>query len=103
MHNIAIHCHVGDASSVFKTALIAQLKGMNYHCNINFISFKVSNYFSLMDVTPMTPKVNVVYCHKGYCDKAQSYIGKTRRHLGLRVQERLSGKSGISAIYEHVS
>ena len=62
---------------------------MNYHCNVNFRSFKVSNYFSLKDVTPLTPKANVVYCLSGSCDKTQSCIGKTNRHLAVR--EHLSG------------
>ena len=30
----------------------------------------------------------------------QSYIGKTKRHLAVRVQEHLSGKS---AIHDHIS
>ena len=45
-------------------------------------------------------RFRVVYCFRGFCDKTQSYIGKTRRHLVVRVQEHLSGKS---AIREHIS
>ena len=37
----------------------------------------------------------LVYCFKGPCDKTQFYIGKTKRHLAMRVQEHLSGKSAI--------
>ena len=63
----------------------------------------VSNYFSLKDVTPLTLKANVVYCFKGSCDETQSYIGKKKKHLAVRVEEHISGKSGISAIHEHIS
>ena len=59
-------------------ALITQYKRINYHCDINFRSSKVSNYFSFKDVTPLTPKVNVVNYFKGSCDKTQFYIGKTK-------------------------
>ena len=97
MHNIA---NVGNASLVFKKALITQFKIINYHCNVNIRSFKVSNYFLLKDVTSLALKANVVYCLKGSCDKTQFYIGKTKRHLTVRVQEHLSGKS---AIHEHIS
>ena len=97
MHNIAI-CRQCIFS--FKKALITQFKRINYQCNINFRSFKVSKYFSLKDVSPLTLRANVVYCFKGSCDKIQSYIGMTRRHLALWVQEHLSGKS---AIHEHIS
>ena len=36
-------------------------------------------------------------------NKTQSYVGKTERHLAVRVQEHLSGKSGKCAIHEHIS
>ena len=52
------------------------------------------NYFSQRDVAPLNHKTNVVYCLKG------SNIGKSKRHLSVRVQEHLSGKS---AIHEHIS
>ena len=94
--------YVGNASSGLKKDLITQFKGINYHCNANFRSFKASNYYSLKDLTPLTLRANVVYCSKGSCDKTQSYIGKTKRHLAVKVQEHLSGKSGISAIHVHI-
>ena len=34
------------------------------------------------------------------CDKIQSYIGRTKRHLAVKVQEHLPGKS---VIHEHIS
>ena len=56
--------YVGNASLVFKKALITQFEGINYHSNINFRSFKVSNYFLLKGVTPLTLRANVVHCIK---------------------------------------
>ena len=76
-----------------KKAFVTQLKRINYHCNINLRSHIVSNCSSLKDVTPITPKVNVVYCTNGSCDKTQFYIVKTKRHLDVIFQEPLSGKS----------
>ena len=62
---------------------------MNYHY-INFIPFKVSNYSSLKDVTPLTLNDNVVHYLKGSCDKTQSYIGKTKNTFcseGIRTYQ----------------
>ena len=39
--------------------------------------------------------VNVVHWFKGSCDKTQSYIVWTKKHLAVRVQEHLSEKSPI--------
>ena len=94
--------YVGNASSVFIKALITLFEEMNCQCNINFRSFKVNNYFLLKDVTALTLRANVVYCFKGSCDKTQSCIGKTKRHLAVRFQEHLSGKSGKSAVHRHL-
>ena len=87
--------YVANASLVFKKALFTLFKKVHYHCNVDFRTYEVSNYFSLNDVTPLTLGANVVYCFKGSRDKTQSYIGKTKRHLVTRVQEHLSGKSAI--------
>ena len=78
--------YVGNASLVFKKALITQFQRINYHCNIR--TFNVSNYYY------------VVYHPKGSCDETQSYIGETKRRLAVRVQENLSGKS---AMHEYIS
>ena len=56
-----------------------------------------------MDVTPLTLKANIIYCLKGSCDKIQSYIGRAKGYVAVKVQEHLSGKSGKSAIHEHIS
>ena len=51
----------------------------------------------------MTLNPNIVHCLKWLCDKTQSYIAKTKRHLAMRVQEHLSGTSGTSAIHQNIS
>ena len=99
MHNIAI-CR--QSVIRFQEALIIQFKRINY-CNINFRSFNVSNYFSLKNVTALSLKADVVHCPKVSCDKTQSYIGRTKRHLAVRVQEHLSVKLGKSTIHENIS
>ena len=54
-------------------------------------------------MTPLTLRANAVYCLKASCDKTQSYIVKTKRHLAMRVQEHLSGKLRKPAVHEHIS
>ena len=56
--------YVGNASLVFKKAFITLFKGINYNCNVNLRSFKVSNYLSPKDLTPLAIKAKVVYYHK---------------------------------------
>ena len=54
-------------------------------------------------MTALTPKANVVHCFKWTSDKTQSYVGKTKRPLSVRLQEHLPGKSEKSAIRDHIS
>lgn len=65
-------------------------------------SFKVRNYFSLKCATPFILRSNVVYSFNGLCDTDISYIGKTKRHLAVRMDEHISGKSP-SAVSYHVN
>ena len=71
MHSIAIYGQY--IFSLQKSFCHPIKKNINYHCNINFRTFKVSNYFSLKDVTSFILRAIVVYCFKGSCDKTQSY------------------------------
>ena len=48
----------------------------------------------------MALQANVVDLFEGSCDKNQTYICKTKRHLATRVREHFSGSS---AIFEHIS
>ena len=71
----------------FQKALITQIKRINYHY-INFIPFKVSNYSSLKDVTPLTLNANV---------------DRQKIHFAMKVQEHHSMNLKKSATNEHIS
>ena len=81
-------------------SLAKNLRSINKKCCTIFKTFKVQNYFSLKDETPLALQANVVYLFEGSCDKNQTYIGKTKRHLATSVREHFSG---YSAIFEHIS
>ena len=68
-------------------------------CTI-FKTFKVQNYFSLKNESPLVLQSNVIDLFEGSSDKNQTYIGKTKRNLATRVREHFSGNS---AIYKHIS
>ena len=53
------------------------------------------NNFSLKCSTPKLLKANVVYKFDCLCDINISYIGKTKRHLAIRIKEHRSEKSAI--------
>ena len=42
-----------------------------------------------------------MYEFQGSCDKSQSYIGKTKRHLAVRTREHFEGRSAISSHLEN--
>ena len=86
---------IGHPSITFKKSLAKNLKSINKKCCIIFKTFKVQNYFSLKDETPLALQANVVYLFEGSCDKNQTYIGKTKRHLATRAREHFSGNSAI--------
>ena len=62
------------------------LKSIDKKCTI-LKTFRVQNYFSLKDETPLALQANVVYLFEGSCDKNQTYISKTKSHLATRVKE----------------
>ena len=51
----------GHPSIIFKTSLTKNLKSINKKCCTIFKTFKVKNYFSLKDETPLALQANVVY------------------------------------------
>ena len=63
-----------------------------------FTCTKLKSYFSNKDRTPLMLKSGVVYCFTCEVDPRFTYIGKTLRHLNIRVKEH---KSKISAIFDH--
>jgi len=89
--------YIGHASLVYKKKLVKVFKSIGIEIRVVFKSFKVKNYFSLKEVTPMNLKSNVVYQFFGSCDKSISYIGKTKRHFFIRFMEHRRGGSAISS------
>ena len=68
------------------------VKSINKKCTI-FNTFKVQNYFSLQDETPLDLQVNVIFL-KVLMIRAKPILVK-QRHLATRVREHLSGNSAI--------
>ena len=83
-------------SYIFKKQLIAIYKRIGVKIDVVFTSFKIKNYFSLKDKTPLALRANVVYKYNCACDEHITYIGKTTRHLAIRANEHLKGNSAIS-------
>ena len=98
----AIFCipYIGLPSIIFGRKVRA-LFSTNYGISIRIVysTFKVGNYFSLKSKTPMHLLANVIYQYKCLCDTSLTYIGKTKRHLAIRVKEH---KQGQSAIHDHL-
>ena len=76
---------IGHPSITFKKSLANNLKSINKKCCTIFKTFKVQNYFSLKDETPLALQANVVYLFEGFCVKNHTYISKTKDiwQLGL--------------------
>ena len=90
---------IGHPSIAFKKSLSRIFRSLNKKCCTIFKTFKAQNYFFLKDETPPALQANVVYLFEGSCDKNQTYIGKSKRHLATRVREHFSGNSAIFNIY----
>ena len=52
---------IGHPSMTFKKSSSKNIKSLNKKCCIIFKTFKVQNYFSLKDETPLALQANVVY------------------------------------------
>jgi len=90
---------VGSPSLNFKKQLTKSFLKVGIKLRVVFRSFKVRNYFSLKDRTPTHLKSKVVYKFQCSCDENVSYIGKTKRNLGIRRKEHLTGNSPI---FDHI-
>ena len=86
---------IGHPSMTFQKSLGTFFISINKICCSIFKTFKVQDYFSMKDETPLALQANVVYLFESYCDENQTYIGKTKRHLATRVREYFSGNSAI--------
>ena len=80
--------YVGQPSIIYGRK-ICQLFKKYYNINIRVIynTCKVRNYFSLKCATPFFLRANVVYKYTCLHDADITYIGKTKRHLAIRMKE----------------
>ena len=78
-------------SMIFKKSLTNILKSINEKCCTILKTFKVQNFISQKDKTPLALQANVIHLFEGSCGKNQTYINNTKRHLATRVRQHLSG------------
>ena len=82
--------YVGILSHEFKNKITNLFhKELNIEIFPIFKTTKLSEFFSLKSQTPKALTCNVVYKFTCLCDSSLTYIGKTKRHLGVRVEEHL--------------
>ena len=66
---------IGHPSITLKMSITNHLKSINKKCCAIFRTFKVQNYISLKDETPLALQANVVYLFEGFCDKNKKTFG----------------------------
>ena len=90
----------GIQSVYFKKRLQSIFRKIDQDLNIRwvFVCPKIKQYFSNKDRTPLALQSSVVYQFTCEVDPRITYIGKTYRHLNVRIKEH---QSKISAIYDH--
>ena len=95
-----------DHSSIVYGKKVSQIFKRYFSINLRivFTTFKVKNYFSLKCCTPLALRANVVYKFTCQRDANTTYIGKTKRHLAIRVREHCnpSTQPSTSAIRNHL-
>ena len=92
--------YIGTPSIIFKKRLKQQFKKIsnNFTISCSFFTAKLGCCFSLKDKTPISLRAGVIYKFNCEVDPHFSYIGKTIRHLGIRINEH---KKRLSAIHDH--
>ena len=81
---------IGSISHEFKNKLTNLFfKDLNIEIFPIFTTTKLSSFFSLQSRTPKEITSNVVYKFTCMCDASLVYIGKTKRHLGVRSKKHL--------------
>ena len=91
----------GKPSLILKKKLKSVLDKFNSEIGYCFSVRKLSTYFIIKDFTPKFLMSKVVYKFQCPFDEDQSYIGKTKRHLNLRVKEHLSMMG--SSVHQHIT
>ena len=92
--------YIGTPSIIFKKRLKQQFRKISntFTISCSFFTNKLGSCFSLKDKTPLSLRAGVIYKFTCEVDPHFSYIGKTIRHLGIRINEH---KKRLSAIYDH--
>ena len=96
--------YLGRVSVQFRrklTKLVKDSLGMKLRCV--FHSCRVRNFFSLRCKSSHFLSSNVVYRFTCRRDASISYVGETRRHLGIRASEHLNIENpNLSAVASHI-
>ena len=88
--------YFGNQSLLYKKQMTNCFKKIGCNLRVVFKSFRVRNYFSLKDVTPLNLKAKFIYHFTGSCDESTSYIGKTKRHFAVRFYEHQNTKTAVN-------
>ena len=96
--------YVGKVSHEYKKKITSLVKeSLDVDIFAYYTSCKISQYFSLKSKTPFALKANVVYKFACLSDSDTSYIGKTKRHIAVRVKEHITPtESKKSEIKSHI-
>ena len=84
-------------SNTFRHRFRRLCKKYKLDARIVFTPYKVSRYFSLKSCVPDMIKSCLVYRYVCSSDSQQMYIGKTKRHMFLRIKEHQSMNSAIKS------
>lgn len=91
---------IGKETQIFKKRLKQIFRKIDKNFVISVINYthKLGQKFCLKDKTPTLIQAGVVYKFTCEVDPQNSYIGKTIRHLGIRINEH---RTKTSAILDH--
>ena len=96
--------YVGQASLLFKRRIVKLVKDA-YDVKLCCVmqSCKVKSYFSLKCKANPFLAANVVYKYTCQNDSDLSYIGETKRHIGVRAGEHLDINERKTAVSRHIA
>ena len=93
--------YFGKPSLILMKKLKTIFRKFEIDVGFGFKVKKLLSYFKIKDSTPDLLMSKVIYQFQCPCDEDQSYIGKTKRHLNVRIREHITIPN--SAIYNHSS
>ena len=94
---------LGKASKILEYRMRSLCRKYNITHRILYKPFKVGAYFSLKSRCPKLLQSMIVYKVTCSVDQNVAYIGKTKRHLGLRMKEHTLPSSSFSAVFQHIA